>query len=387
MKDSKKIVLSIIITFVVTLLLCALAVFWFLSKCSYPLERLSKIMSIIDESYIGEYSLQECEEGAINGLLYALGDDYAVYYNEENAKETMQEIEGYYIGIGVGIFPNTEKGYLEVISTREDSPAELAGIKSGDFLKEIDGKTYSASQMADAVLYMKGTNIENPLDKVVKITLLRGEEEITVELKREKLELFIVTHKMIDNICYIRYSGFSEKSFDEFKKIVENLDSNTEGIVVDIRNNPGGEFGSSINMCDLFLDENLIMYTTDKKGKRTEYFATKGNIDLPLAVLVNGSSASASEIFAGSMQANNRAVIVGEKTYGKGVSQSVKYINPLDLSEGALKLTTCKNYTPDGKWINESITPDIYVECPDIAEDISNDQAFIEAVKSLKKDK
>jgi len=102
---------------------------------------------------------------------------------------------------------------------------------------------------------------------------------------------------------------------------------------------------------------------------------------------VNGSSASASEIFAGSMQANNRAVIVGEKTYGKGVSQSVKYINPLDLSEGALKLTTCKNYTPDGKWINESITPDIYVECPDIAEDISNDQAFIEAVKSLKKDK
>jgi len=386
-KDSKKIVLSIIITFVVTLLLCALAVFWFLSKCSYPLERLSKIMSIIDESYIGEYSLQECEEGAINGLLYALGDDYAVYYNEENAKETMQEIEGYYIGIGVGIFPNTEKGYLEVISTREDSPAELAGIKSGDFLKEIDGKTYSASQMADAVLYMKGTNIENPLDKVVKITLLRGEEEITVELKREKLELFIVTHKMIDNICYIRYSGFSEKSFDEFKKIVENLDSNTEGIVVDIRNNPGGEFGSSINMCDLFLDENLIMYTTDKKGKRTEYFATKGNIDLPLAVLVNGSSASASEIFAGSMQANNRAVIVGEKTYGKGVSQSVKYINPLDLSEGALKLTTCKNYTPDGKWINESITPDIYVECPDIAEDISNDQAFIEAVKSLKKDK
>jgi len=266
-KDSKKIVLSIIITFVVTLLLCALAVFWFLSKCSYPLERLSKIMSIIDESYIGEYSLQECEEGAINGLLYALGDDYAVYYNEENAKETMQEIEGYYIGIGVGIFPNTEKGYLEVISTREDSPAELAGIKSGDFLKEIDGKTYSASQMADAVLYMKGTNIENPLDKVVKITLLRGEEEITVELKREKLELFIVTHKMIDNICYIRYSGFSEKSFDEFKKIVENLDSNTEGIVVDIRNNPGGEFGSSINMCDLFLDENLIMYTTDKKVK------------------------------------------------------------------------------------------------------------------------
>ena len=147
----------------------------------------------------------------------------------------------------------------------------------------------------------------------------------------------------------------------EFERIVKNLDSNIKGIVVDVRNNPGGEFTSSIKMCDLFLEDEMIMYTIDKNGKKTVYNAEKGGSSLPLAILVNGSTASASEIFAGSMQANGRATIIGEKTYGKGVSQTIRYINPLDSSEGALKITTCRNYTPDGK---NSYKPH-QASCPD----------------------
>jgi len=386
-KESKKILLAVIITFLITLSVCAFVGYMYVSQYDYPFEKLEKVMSVIENSYVGEYSFEECEEGAINGLIESLGDNYAVYYNEETAKETFQMIEGYYIGIGVEVFANMEKGYIEVISAFEDSPADKAGIINGDLIKAVDGTEYDSTQLAEAVLYMKGTNIEDPLNKVMKITLIRGGEELTVELKREQIDMYKVSHEVIDNICYIRYSGFSIESYEVFKNIIKNLDSDVEGIVIDLRNNPGGEFGSSINMCNLFIDGDLIMYTVDKSGEKREYFATNGSCELPLAVLVNGSSASASEIVAGSLQANGRAIIVGEKTYGKGVSQSVMYLNPYDQSEGALKLTTCKNYTPDGKWINEAITPDIIVENTVIGNDIRSDAAFIEAVKSLKKDK
>ncbi len=343
-------------------------------------------MSIIDSSYVGEYSFKKCEESAINGILEALGDDYAAYYDEKNAKETMQMIEGHYIGIGIEVLANFDKGYIEVMSAFEDSPADRAGIKSGDLIKSIDGTLYKATDMTDAVFYMKGISIESPLDKAIEIVLIRNGEEFSVKLYRAEIDMYKVTHKIIDNICYIRYSGFTIQSQKALEDIVQNLESSVVGIVIDVRNNPGGEFNSAINLCDLFLDDGMIMYTVDKNGKKTEYLAKQGSSMLPLAILVNGSSASASEIFAGSMQARERAVIVGEKTYGKGVSQTVRYLNPVDPGEGALKLTTCKNFTPDGKWINECITPDIVLKNSDITPDITKDEAFIAAVKSLKKD-
>ena len=156
--------------------------------------------------------------------------------------------------------------------------------------------------------------------------------------------------------------------------------------MIDIRNNPGGEFNSAIELCDLFLEDVTIMYTENKAGDRKYYKAKKGSCKIPMAVLVNGSSASASEIFAGAMKDNKRAVLVGEKTYGKGVSQVVRYLNPLDKSEGALKLTVIKNYSPSGRWINESITPDVEIKTEEIAENIKEDAAFIAAIKELKKD-
>ena len=387
MRTRTKILLSILITFVLTASISVFGAIQYISKYKYEFEKLDKVMAIVEQSYVGEYDTELCEEGAIHGLLMALGDDYATYYNEKNAKETMQMVDGYYVGIGIEVLANFDKGYMEIVSAFEDSPADRAGMKSGDLIKKIDGVEYDVTKMADAILYMKGSNIENPLEQTMEITVIRGEEELVFNLKREKIDMYKVTYQMVDDICYIRYTGFTDDSQQQLKKIVEGLDNNTAGVVIDLRNNPGGEFGSSINMSDLFLDNGTIMYTLDKSGKKTEYTALEGSTDLPLAVLVNGSTASASEIFAGAMQDHNRAVIVGEKTYGKGVTQTIMYLNSFDPSEGALKITTYKNYTPNGKWINESITPDIIIENPEINEDITQDEAFIAAVNSLKKDK
>jgi len=384
-RNLSKTLLTILITSVLTLVFSMVAVYLFFLKVDFPFEKLIKIGSIIDSSYVGEYDIEECEENAINAVLGSINDKYAVYYDAENAKETMQLLDGYYVGIGTEIFANIDKNRIEVVSAYQDSPADKAGIVSGDLIVAIDGKEYTADSIADAVLYMKGVNIDDALNKTICITIMRNGDTFDVQLKRAKIDMYKVTSEIIDNICYIRYSGFTQGSYDALKKVVDSLDGkNVSGIVIDVRNNPGGEFGSAIDLCDLFLDNGMIMYTVDKDGDKNVYNATKGKCELPLAIIVNGSSASASEILAGSLQARGRAVIVGEKTYGKGVSQTLRYINPLDESEGAIKLTTCKNYTPDGKWINESIIPDIEASVQKLQGNIREDAAFIAAAEYLK---
>ena len=386
MKD-RKTIKTVLITFASTVLLIVVLAFILISSIDFPYKDFYRVASIIESSYVGEYDPKKAEEAAINGLISSIGDDYAAYYNEDDLDELMTLIDGYYIGVGAEVFANTEKKRIEITAAIPGSPAEKAGIMGGDLIKEIDGKEYTDSELDNAVKYLKGIGIENPLEKEVKMTLMRGEEEYTVTLKRENINMYKVTSQIIDDICYVKYSGFTETSHQEFNKIVENLDESVKGIVIDIRDNPGGELNSAINMCDIFLEEEVVMYTLNKDGKKHVYKAKKGSVDIPLAVIVNGNSASASEVFAGAIKAHKRGVIVGEKTFGKGVTQTVIALNPISPSNGAVKLTTYKNYTPDGKWINDGITPDINAPAPTVTGDISEDQAFIEAVKSLKKDK
>lgn len=384
MRKASKTFLTIIITSVLTLIVTLLVLFMVFLNADFPFKKLIKINSIIQESYVGEYDKEKGEEDAINALISSLGDKYAVYYDEENAKETMQLLDGHYVGVGIEVFANTEKDRIEVISSYEDSPAEKAGIKSGDLLVKIDSQEYSAKTIADAIVYMKGGNIKNPLEKAISIELERNGERFTVSLKREKINMYKVKHEVIDSFSYIRYSGFTEESESELEKIIKSIDTKKiKGIVLDIRNNPGGSLESAIKACDLFLNDGLIMYTENKNGEKGEFFATQGANELPLAIIVNNSSASASEILAGSLQDRKRAIIVGEKTYGKGVTQTIRYINPFSEKDGAIKLTTYKNYTPGGKWINEGIYPDILAETENRSENIKNDAAFIAAVNSL----
>lgn len=386
MKD-RKTIKTVLITFASTVVFIVVLAFILISSIDFPYKDFYRVASIVESSYVGEYDQKKGEEAAINALLDSIGDDYAAYYNEEAIDELMTLIDGYYIGVGAEVFANTEKKRIEITAAIPGSPAEKAGITGGDLIKEIDGKEYTDTDLDDAVKYLKGVGVENPLEKDVKMTLIRGDEEYTTTLKREDINMYKITSQIIDDICYVKYSGFTESSHQEFDEIVKNLDKSVKGIVMDLRGNPGGELNSAINMCDIFLDEEVVMYTLNKEGEKHVYKAKDGKTDIPLAVIVNGNSASASEVFAGAVKAHKRGTIVGEKTFGKGVTQSVISLNPISPTSGAVKITTYKNYTPDGKWINDGITPDINVPTPTVIGDISEDQAFLEAVKSLKKDK
>jgi len=385
-KNAGKTLKTVLITFIMTLLIVALLGFYLFTTLDFPYRNLFNIISIIETAYVDDYDREAAEENAINAVLEGLGDKYSVYYDKENLDDIVTLIEGHYIGIGAEVFANNEKDRIEIISAYEGSPAANAGIISGDMIKSIDGKEYKAADLADAVLYLKGAGVENPLDTPVEMIMIRGESEYKTTLSRADVNLYRIKTEIVDDICYIRYSGFTQDSYSEFKKTIENLDESVKGIVVDMRGNLGGDLDSAIGMCDIFLDGDMIMYTLDKDGDKEVYNSKKGSCKLPLAVLVDGESASATEVFAGAIKANKRGVVIGEKTFGKGVTQSVIYVNRFDASQGALKLTTYKNYTPDGKCINEGITPDILVSAP-INDDISKDEAFLAAVKSLKEDK
>ncbi len=383
-KDSiRKKVMTVLVTAFITFLLIALGIVVYLKSLPVPIYNVIRVADIIDKQYMGNYDKKQLENEVLSAVVSGLGDKYSVYYDEESAQQQFLEIDGYYYGIGIEAFANSENGKIEVISAYEGTPSSKAGIKSGDYILKIDDKEYDAATFPEAVNYMRGISEKNPLDKELTLTIERSGELLEIKLKREKIQVNNVKSEFIDGICYIKYPGFDKNSLEQTKKITDSLDESVTGIVIDLRNNPGGELNSAIDMCDLFLDEATVMYTVDKQGQKVVYTAKDGKCDLPLAVIVNGGSASAAEVFAGALQDNKRAVIVGEKTYGKGVSQSVRYINPLDKSSGAVKLTVCKNFTPNGKWMNDAITPDIEVT-EDIASDIRNDAAFKAAIESIK---
>lgn len=352
-------------------------------KFAAPLMRLRYVEAIIEKDYIGEFDAEKAENAAIDAVIESMGDKYAAYYDEESARTTFEKIDGYYTGVGMEIMADTEKDRLVVVSAYEDTPAYRAGIKSGDVITTIDEKTYGAKDLVRASEYMQGTD-KKAADAEISIEIMRGEERLIFKMKREKISLYRVKCETVDDkTAYIKYSGFTENSEKELEKAISELPKNIDGVVLDLRNNPGGEFGSAIDMCDYFLDGKEIMYTVDNKNQKTVYKAHDGACNIKLAVVVNESSASAAEIFAGSMKANKRAVTVGSKTFGKGVSQTIRYLNPLNKKMGAIKLTTCNNYTPDGKSLNEGVVPDIEIQNSDIAANREDDEAYIAAVKAL----
>jgi len=382
-KQSFKIFLAVIITFFVTTLLIFGGLYIAVNKT--PMGKVLKVHNLIEELYIGEYDKEEAEEAAVSAIVESTGDKYGVFYNGKEADKMMELVEGYYIGIGIEIFANKEKNRIEIVAAYEDSPAYRAGIKSGDLIYSIDGESYTADKMAEAAVYMRGDDSDEALNKEVTMVIEREQKKLTVKMKREKISLYKVKGKMTDSgVYYIRYSGFSQNSEKELEKAVKDAEKQgAKALVIDVRDNPGGEFNSAVRMCDLFLDDGMIMYTEDKNGIKETFMAKKGATDLKLAVLVNEASASAAEIFAASMQARKRALIIGEKTFGKGVTQSVVYINPLKEEDGLLKITSSKNFSPDGKWINESVTPDIIVKSEADFINPEKDAAFIKAVEKL----
>lgn len=390
MSGKSKIVFAVLITFCVCCALFTAAVN-FLLPTSGGFKRLNAVASVIEHSYIGDFDKKAAEDAAIEAMVASIGDPYSVYYDGESAVSFMNAVDGEYVGVGIEIYANTETKEIVVISAYDGSPAKRAGVKSGDVLYAVDSIPYSSDEINDAVSHMKGLDLENPVNTPLTLTVKRNGELIDLEMLREKVDMYKIGERVVgEDILYLRYTGFSEDSARKLGEILSSADEKYSGIILDLRENPGGDLDAAVDICDMFLDDGLIMYTEDKNGNREERKATEGKCDLPLAVLVDSGSASASEIVAGCIQARGRGVIIGEKTYGKGVSQMLFPAGKSIEEDGIIKITGLKNYRPDGIWLNEAVTPDIEVknnasldEYGNIVFDAQGDDALARAIEEL----
>ena len=357
-KKSYHIIITAVVTFVVTTMLT------FVFTTAYNAYRTENMkMRIIDgyldSMYYGEYNKEQAMENAYKGYVASLGDPYTEYFTAEDYESFNSYIDSSYCGIGVSVQNNTEKNVILVIDVFDNSPAKDAGIESGDIIKKVEGKEYTGVQLDDAVNAIKGEE-----GTEVKVTVLKAstgkEEEYTV--KRQNVVIDTVEAEIIDgNIGYIYISQFGNNTADEFESKLEELTAkNIKGLIVDVRDNPGGTTVAVESIASSLLPEDtVIYYTSDKAGNKEYIKSKKDGIDIPLVVLANENSASAAEILVGAVKDNSRGTIVGTKTYGKGVVQSL-----IDLQDGtALKITVERYYTPNGDYIHgKGIEPNFYVE-------------------------
>ena len=330
-----------------------------LSEDASSEEKLSVLKGLIDENYIGDVDEEALEEGIYKGYIQGLEDPYSVYYNEEETKDLYETTEGEYSGIGAVLSQDLESGVITLVQIYEDSPAAKAGLKDNDILTKVGDIEVTGMDLSEVVTYIKG---EKGTD--VDLTVLRGEdaEEITVTATRDTVEAQTVKYEMLEGQTgYLSVSEFDSVTYAQYEEAMNELaDQGMTGLIVDLRNNPGGNLNTVCEMLDLVLPKGTIVYTEDKDGKReTATSDDEHQINVPMVVLVNGNSASASEIYAGAIQDYGIGKIVGTQTYGKGVVQQI-----FDLGDGTSgKVTIAEYFTPNGRSIDgEGITPDVEVE-------------------------
>jgi carboxyl-terminal processing protease len=330
-------------------------------KESYEgLETFTNILSIVQKNYVDEVPTKQLIEGAVNGMLVSL-DPHSAYLTPELYKELQVETKGSFGGLGIEI--TNKSGMLTVVAPIEDTPAYRAGIKSGDIILKIDGEFTKDMTLVEAVKRMRGKP-----DTKVRLTIKRENPSqlFDTTLNREVIKIMSVKSKPLEKgYGYLRVTQFQERTDDDLDKAIKQLDKEMgglQGIVLDLRNNPGGLLTQAVKISDMFLDGGLIVYTDGRlENQKQKYFAHKPGTytDFPMVVLVNGGSASASEIVAGALQDHKRALVLGTTTFGKG---SVQTILPLD-ENSALRLTTARYFTPNGRSIQATgIVPDITMD-------------------------
>jgi len=330
-------------------------------KESYEgIENFTNILSIIQKNYVDEVPTKKLIDGAINGMLVAL-DPHSAYLTPDLYKELQVETKGSFGGLGIEI--TNKSGMLTVVAPIEDTPAYRAGIKSGDVILKIDGDFTKDMTLVEAVKKMRG-----PKETKVKLTIKRDNPSkiLDVTLMREIIKIQSVKSKTLEKgYGYLRVTQFQERTDDDLERALRQLDKESggiQGVVLDLRNNPGGLLNQAVKVSDMFLDAGLVVYTDGRlDNQKQKYFAHKPGThsEFPMVVLVNGGSASASEIVAGALQDHKRAVVLGTTTFGKGSVQTI-----LQLDEAAaLRLTTARYFTPNGRSIQATgIVPDITMD-------------------------
>ena len=318
----------------------------------------SEVLDKVNNEYVEEIDHNEAMDAAINGVLQSL-DPYSAYMSPEIFKEMQTETSGEFGGLGIEV--GMEFGVVKVISPIDNTPAEEAGVKAGDYIVKINDIQVQGKTLTEAVELMRG-----PVGSTIKITVRRRgvKKAIIFNITREIIKIESVKSKIIeDTVGYIRLTSFNENSADQIKEKIKELKQNKkiEKYILDLRNNPGGLLSQAIKISDFFLNNGEIVSTKSRKKKENrKWFARKGDIidGETLIVLINYGSASAAEIVAGALKDHKRAILIGEKSFGKGSVQSIIPLN----NKGAIRLTISKYYLPSGKSISEvGITPDIEI--------------------------
>ena len=343
-------------------------IFYFLTNSVFAKNELyekidlfGEVLENIKKEYVDEIDQAEIMDSAINGVLQSL-DPYSAYMSPDLFKEMQTDTRGEFGGLGIEI--GMEAGVVKVISPIDDTPAEKAGIKAGDYIVKIGEEQVQGKSLMEAVKLMRG-----PVGTSINLTIRRKNVKKPLEftITRKIIEVQSVKSEVLSkekNIGYIRLKSFNENSDNQFLKSIKKFEKNSKikSYVIDLRNNPGGLLTQAINITDFFLDDGEIVSTKGRKVSETrKFFAKKGDEinGKPVIVLINNGSASAAEIFAGALKDHKRAIILGENSYGKG---SVQSIIPLG-NGGGMRLTISKYYLPSGKSISEiGVTPDILVE-------------------------
>lgn len=332
------------------------------------INKLNTVTTYLDKNYLyDDYDKQSLSDAAVTAYVEALDEPYTHYYPADEFKSYLSNIEESYVGIGVVISADEEKDKIIIISPLEGSPSQEAGLLPGDYIISVDGTDYSGSQMdaciADIKSGVEGTH--------VSLTIERNGEQMNFDVERREIINESVKSEMLsDNIGYMRITEFNsnendsdETTYTEFKEQIESLRSEgMEKLVIDLRDNPGGVLDIACDIADYLLPEGIITYTETRTGEREDYRSDANELDIPVAVIINGNSASASEVITLALRDYGRAVVVGEKSYGKGIVQSVYPFN----DGSGMSMTIAKYYSPNGTCIHGvGIEPDYAVELPE----------------------
>lgn len=331
-------------------------------------DKITEIETLVQNYYLNDIDTDQVENYLYKGMIVGLDDPYAAYYTKEEYQSLMDSTNGSYYGIGVEMSQNMTTGIITITRVFEGSPAEEAGLLPGDVIYRVDDEEVTGEDLTKVVSKVKGAE-----GTTIPISVAREEESdyLTFDVERRMIEISTVAHKLLDgNIGYISVTSFDDVTVNQFLAALDDLENQGEtALIIDLRNNGGGLVSSACSMLDRLLPEGLIVYTEDKYGNRDEMKSDVENyFDKPLVLLVNGNSASASEIFAGAIKDYGIGTLVGTQTFGKGIVQKI-----YPLSDGtAVKLTVSKYYTPNGNNIHGiGIAPDVEVELdPAVANEV-----------------
>lgn len=327
---------------------------------SQMLQKLQTVEYIIKQSYYRDEDIdaQALEEGAYRGMLASMGDPYSEYYSAEELNDLMEQTEGIYYGIGAGVMLDSATSFPKIVKVYSGTPAEEAGLRENDIIYEVDGESTSGQSTTDVVARIKGDE-----GSWVNLTIVReGESDyLSIDVQRRKVNIPTVEFEMLDEaMAYIQITEFDSITVEQFEEALTSAESSgMKGLILDLRSNPGGSLDAVVDIARKILPEGLIVYTEDKYGNRKEYTCDGAEqLAVPMVVLINGNSASASEILAGAIKDYGIGTLVGTTTFGKGIVQSV-----IPLKDGsAVKVTISSYYTPNGNNIHGiGIDPD--VEC------------------------